>query len=92
MVDTVGAVSSLQACVTRCERMAGCKVFSYSSTGYTNCQVSRLSFNQLSRSDVVKDAKWDLYELRDTSGGGGGGIYYPSNNQNSKLQLNQLIE
>ena len=68
--------------------MAGCKVFSYSSTGYTNCQVSRLSFSQLSRSDVVKDAKWDLYELRDTSGGGGGGIYYPSNNQNSKL-LNQ---
>ena len=68
--------------------MAGCRVFSYSSTGYTNCQVSRLSFSQLSRSDVVKDAKWDLYELRDTSGGGGGGIYYPSNNQNSKL-LNQ---
>ena len=68
--------------------MKGCKLFGFSSSGYTNCQLSKVGYSQLARADMTKDAKWDLYELRDTSGGGGGGIYYPSNNHNSKL-LNQ---
>ena len=57
---------------------AGVQVFSYSSTGYTNCQVARLRYSHLTRADTVKDAKWDIYELRSP---GGGNIYFPSNSE-----------
>ena len=53
-------------------------MFSYSSTGYTNCQVARLRYSHLTRADTVKDAKWDIYELRSP---GGGNIYFPSNSE-----------
>ena len=56
----------------------GVQVFSYSSTGYTNCQVARLRYSHLTRADTVKDAKWDIYELRSP---GGGNIYFPSNSE-----------
>ena len=57
----------------------GCQVFAYSSKGYTNCQLTRQGYNYISRSDKVKDAKWDIYELR--SRGGDDSIYFPSDNQ-----------
>ena len=82
-VDTVSAVSSHQACLRRCRDMQGCKLFGFSSSGYTNCQLSRMGYTQLARADMTKDAKWDLFELRSHSGGGvgGGGVYFPNNNQ-----------
>ena len=44
-------------------------MFAYSSSGYTNCQLTRQGYNYISRSDKIKDAKWDIYELRARGGG-----------------------
>ena len=54
-------------------------MFAFSSSGYTNCQLTRQGYNYISRSDKIKDAKWDIYELR--SGGGDNSIHFPSDNQ-----------
>ena len=73
-VDTTSAVSSLQACYRRCQDSRQCRTFAFSSKGYTNCQLSRLSFGKLGRFDLVKDAKWDVYELKDDDDS----IYFPT--------------
>ena len=54
-------------------------MFAYSSSGYTNCQLTRQGYNYISRGDKIKDAKWDIYELR-SRGGGNDNINFPSNN------------
>ena len=76
-VDTTSAVSSLEVCSRRCEDTRQCKTFAFSGQGYTNCQISRLSFSNLGRYDLVKDAKWDVYELKNR-GSTDGPIYFPT--------------
>ena len=73
VVDATSAVSGLSSCARRCQDMAGCLVFAFSSQGYTNCQVTRLQYSHLGRTDILQDRQWDLFELRTTGGGGGGG-------------------
>ena len=76
VVDATSAVSGISSCARRCQDMAGCQMFSFSSQSYSNCQVTRLQYNYLARSDIIQDRQWDLFELR-TAGGGGGGIIFP---------------
>ena len=79
VVDATSAVSGLSSCARRCQDMAGCLVFAFSSQGYTNCQVTRLQYSHLGRTDILQDRQWDLFELRTTGGGGGGGgVTFPS--------------
>ena len=80
VVDATSAVSGIQACARRCQDMAGCQVFAFSRQSYSNCQVTRLRYTNMDRTDIIQDAKWDLFQLRTTGGGGGGGggIHFPS--------------
>ena len=78
VVDATSAVSDIRACARRCEDMAGCQIFAFSSQSYTNCQVTRLRYSHLGRTDIRQDAKWDLFEMRTTGGGGGGGVHFPN--------------
>ena len=80
VVDATSAVSGIQACARRCQDMAGCQVFAFSRQSYSNCQVTRLRYTNMDRTDIIQDAKWDLFQLRTTGGGGGGGggIHFPN--------------
>ena len=65
-------------------------MFAYSSSGYTNCQLTRQEYNYISRSDKIKDAKWDIYELR-YRGGGNDNIHFPSNNGKRFLWFFRIV-
>ena len=82
-VDTTSAVSSLEACSRRCLDTRQCQTFAFSDQGYTNCQISRIGFNKLGRYDLVKDAKWDVYELK-SGGNTESPIYFPTNPTTSR--------
>ena len=99
-VDITSAVSSVKACGDRCKSSVHCKTFAFSSQGYTNCQLSRLSFDNLGGYDLVKDTKWDVYQVKRT-GSNEGSIYFPtrptttlppsSTESNFRIETNQLL-
>jgi len=77
-VDTTSAVSSHEACSRRCQDTRQCQTFAFSDQGYTNCQLSRLSYSKLGRYDLVKDTKWDVFELK-SGENTEEPIYFPTN-------------
>ena len=53
-VDTAAAVSSLQSCGRRCTDSRTCSSFAFSTSGYTNCQLSSREAESLGARDLVR--------------------------------------
>ena len=65
-------------------------MFAFSNSGYSNCQVTRVNYDHLARYDMVKDSKWDVYELqRRGSGDDGGSVYFPSDSESKNFMFFQ---